>query len=75
MQLAFGIASANASLIEGFVIVFVVMVCKWLSKKFSKEEIMVFEDGDIDDELYEIAHERLCEAKKQEMAEKANAKA
>ena len=69
LNIAIGAATGIAGLIGAAVLGFTVALSVFLSKKFSKEKIVMFEDGDIEDELYEMAYAKLLEQKNAEDAE------
>ena len=63
-NIALGAATGTAGLAGTAVLAIMVAVSVFLSKKCSKEKMIVFDDGDIEDELYELAHAKLLEQKK-----------
>ena len=64
VQIALGAAMGTAGLVGSVVLAFMVAVSVFLSKKCSKEKMIMFDDGDIEDELYELAYAKLLEQKK-----------
>lgn len=64
VQIALGAAMGTAGLVGSVVLAFMVAVSVFLSKKCSKEKMIIFDDGDIEDELYELAYDKLMEQKK-----------
>ena len=74
-NIALGAATGTAGLAGTAVLAIMVAVSVFLSKKCSKEKMIIFDDGDIEDELYEMAYNKLLEQKQAEDAEKEAEKA
>ena len=75
LNIAIGAATGTAGLIGTAALSFMVLVSVFLSKHCSKEKVIMFDDGDIEDELYEMAYDKLLEQKLAADAEEEEEKA